>query len=170
MASLGPELEATLKQRFALARAGTPDRTGLVHTEQQGNEWITFLYTAAGAEAIHRRTVTNFKTDPCFNWVVDVTATALFGLIDIMGIPLSTGAAAKALKKLLGKPKIWKAVGEVLEATITADTIIGLVKALNDGGGLKTFVKAVLDAVSWWDYFWRVVQVVIELVLSLIHI
>ncbi|WP_434386318.1 LamG-like jellyroll fold domain-containing protein [Melittangium boletus] len=164
VATLGPDLEAQLKARFARGRAGNPDLTGIVHTEQQGNEWITFYYAENGPEAIHRRAVTNSRLDSCTNWVVDFTATALFGLLGIMGIPLSRGVAVKALQKLLGKAAIWKAVGKVIESTLTSKSIVALVKAIYDNGGLTAFVKAVLDGVSWWDFLWMVAQVIIELV------
>jgi len=160
----GPALVAKLKERFARGRAGNPDLTGIVHTELQGDEWITFYYGESGPRAILRRSTTNFKADSCMNWVIDFVATALFGLLDIMGIPLSTGVATRALQKLLGKAKIWKAVSEVLEETISSQTIIGLLQAIYDGGGLPAFVKAVLDDVSWWDFLWMVAQVAIELI------
>lgn len=162
--ALGPDLEAKLKERFARGRAGNPDLTGIVRTEQQGDEWITFYYGPNGPEAILRRSTTEFKSDSCMNWVIDFVCTALFGLIDIMGIPLSTGAAVKAVQKLLGKAKIWKAIATVLEETITTTTITSILKAIYDGGGLTAFVKAVLDSVSWWDFLWMVAQVIIELV------
>lgn len=161
---VGPALVAQLKERFARGREGNPDLTGIVHTERQGEEWITFYYGVNGPEAILRRSTTSFKTDTCMNWVIDFVATALFGLLDIMGIPLSTGVATKALQKLLGKAKIWEAVGEVLESTLTADSIVALLKAIYDGGGMSAFVKAVLDDVSWYDFLWMVAQVTLELV------
>lgn len=163
----GPALEAKLKERFARGRAGNPDLTGIVHTELQGEEWITFLYGENGPQAILRRSTTNFKADSCMNWVIDFVATALFGLLDIMGIPLSAHAGTKALQKLLGKTKIWTEVTEVIAEAIedlTTDTIVKLLKAIKDGGGMSSFVKAVLDDVSWWDFLWMVAQVTIELV------
>jgi hypothetical protein len=141
-----------LNERFAQGRAGNPDLTGIVHTEQQGDEWITFYYGENGPQAILRGSVTNFKTNSCMNRVIDFVATALFGLLDIMGIPLNTGAAAKALQKLLGKARIWEAMAEVLESTLNAKTITGRLKAIYDGGGLSALMKAVLDDVSWWDF------------------
>jgi hypothetical protein len=164
-ATLEPSLKAKLRQRFASGRAGNPDLRGIVHSEKQGDEWITFYYGDNGPEAVYRRTQTDLKkSDSCFNWMVDFTATSLFGLLDIMGIPLATGAATKALEKLLGKAKIWEAIGEVVESTITTDSIIDVVKAINDGGGMTAFVDAVLDNVSWWDFAFMVAQVILELV------
>jgi hypothetical protein len=160
----GAALVAKLKEQFARGRAGNPDLTGLVHTEQQGDEWITFYYDKEGPRAILRRSTAEVAANPCSNWVVDFVATALFGLLDIMGIPVSMGVGVKAIQKLLGKSAIWEAVSEVLEASITEQTIIGLLQAINDGGGMTAFVDAVLDNMSWWDFAWMVAEVLIELI------
>jgi hypothetical protein len=160
----GAKLRDGIRQRFADGRAGKPDLTGIVYTELQGDDWITFYYRPTGPEAIYSRRKSSSHNDECVNWVISFVATALFGLLDIMGIPLSTGTATKAIQKLLGKSVIWEAIGEVLESTITADSIIAIVEAIYDGGGLTTFIKAVLDDVSWWDFLWMVTDVGIELI------
>ncbi|WP_224367396.1 LamG domain-containing protein [Hyalangium versicolor] len=159
----GAALVAKLKEQFARGRAGNPDLTGLVRTERQGEEWITFYYDKEGPRAILRQSTAEVVSDPCTNWMIDFVATGLFGLLDIMGIPVSMGVGVKAIRKLLGKQAIWEAVTQVVEANISTNSILGLVGAINNGGGMTAFVDAVLDSISWWDFAWMVLEVTLEL-------
>lgn len=167
-ATLGSALEAKLRQRFASGRAGTPDLRGIVHTEKQGNDWITFYYGENGPEAIYRCPETEFVTNgvslTCFLWMVDFTCTSLFGLLSIMGIPLAVGAATKVVTKLLSKAVVWDAICVVVEATtITALSVINVLRAIFDGGGKVSFIDAVLDNVPCREYLFMVVEVGVEL-------
>lgn len=161
-AAIRAGLEGALSDAFARARSGQLSLSGTFRSEVLDGVTHTFFYDAQARPKVaykHSRRLTS-----CESWMVDMVATGLFGLLDVLGVPMSSGAIAKAVSSLITKSKVARAFATVLEDTITADTIIAMVEALDDTNYLETFVEDILSHLSWWDFLWMVTDVVVELV------
>jgi hypothetical protein len=138
-------------------------------TQRFGDDWVTFFQGADGvarplAKQSASRPLGGIVIDPCTAWVIDMGATAIFGVLSCLNVPTTPSAVLNAIKRICGSSKVLRAFGNVLASKITSESCVALVKSLNDESYLNTFVKDIFSNLRWWDFAWMVAALVIELV------
>jgi hypothetical protein len=157
------QFHATLESVFAKAREGDLPLAGMFRTERIGADFVTFFHDRNGTpQAVMKSSAAELT--PCAAWMIDMAATAIFGVLSLLDVPVTPGVVTKSLKKLFKNNKVYLAIATVLADEITTMSYVACVKALYDTNYLKTFVKDILSDLSWWDFLWMVSELIIELV------
>lgn len=160
------ELEAGLAASFVRAREARGPLPGMVTHERIGDRLVFFFHAEHGPQAVAEVPVA--RVDECTAWKIDMAATALFGLLDVLEVPVTPAIVSQAIESLMRSSKVARAFAEAFAGEITTRTYIACVKALFDADYFDTFLEAVLDSLAWWDWLFFAVNLAITLLSFLI--
>ncbi|MEP9360489.1 LamG-like jellyroll fold domain-containing protein [Sphingomonas sp. KR3-1] len=90
---------------------------------------------------------------PCGLWYISLGSTILFGILGILGVPLSSQKVSQAVSRYFTRyPRAAMAAATVLQEEISARSIVAFVRLLYQTGGFKSLITSLLKELSFWDF------------------
>ena len=155
------EAERNLRRGAAALAAGIPI-PGTFTYAIEGEEVVFSAWTEDGLVEVGRSPCA--ELDDCGAWLVAVICTAVAMLLALLGVSVALDRLRRSLVRIvLANNRVVHAIVNDLMGEVRGLTITKVVASLAAAGQIPTIIAASLAGVSWWNWAWTVVSVVMRI-------
>ncbi len=134
---------------------------GTVTYTKDGNDTVFVLHTHTGPLEVYRAA----DVDPCIAWLASVIATAVSLIFIVLGLGYAISKLAGYFRTLFTGNALARltAFSDIRDATVSAWTVIMIVRTMTGITGLVPIVTNGLAGVSWWSWAWTIAGAVAQI-------
>jgi hypothetical protein len=134
---------------------------GTVTYTQDGDDTVFFLHTHAGPHEVYRAKA----LDPCVAWLASVIGTAVSLFFIVLGLGYAIAKLSSFFVRLFTGNQLAQtlAAAQIIGATVSAWTVIMIIRTMAGITGLVPIITNGLAGVSWWSWAWTIAGAVAQI-------